>query len=315
MINKTGRCILCADELSIFKREIYDIRFGVEGSYDIGKCNNCGFVQLKSPLATAELKKLYERHYNFGGGEKGLYARISTAFFTSFLYRIWIALDGDICFYSRSGTGRLLDLGCNEGRGLLIYKKNGFEAEGVELNEVAAKEARSKGFLVFTMPLEELDPEYLYDVVVLSHVLEHSIEPDTMLKHVARLLKPDGQVWISCPNIQSWLRIIFGRFWINWHVPFHITFFSAVTLKNLLNKNGFEVTKTRFVTPALWIAQSIIGFTFARMGRKDYAQRSPILLGLLMLLVRFILFPALWLGNFTGHGDCLAIKACLKQDK
>jgi SAM-dependent methyltransferase len=309
MTNKTGGCILCSDELSIFRKEIYDTRFGIEGVYDVGRCNNCGLIQLKSSPAYSELKKLYEEYYNFGGGKKGLYIRISTAFFTSLLYRIWIAIDGDICFYSRSGTGRLLDLGCNEGRGLLIYKKNGFKAEGLELNEVAAEEARSKGFRVFTIPLEEFDPEYQYDVVVLSHVFEHSLEPDKMLKHVARFLKPSGQVWISCPNIKSWLRIIFGRFWINWHVPFHITFFSAVTLKNLLNKNGFEVTKTRFVTPALWIAQSIIAFLFGKRGIQCGAQHSAILLGSLMLLTRFLFFPLLWLGNMAGRGDCLAIEA------
>ncbi len=312
MTNKTAKCIQCTDELLIFKKEVFDTRFGIEGLYDIGRCNNCGLVQLKSPPEPSELKKLYEEYYNFGGGAKGLYSRISKAFFTSFLYRIWIALDGDICFYSRSGTGRLLDLGCNEGRGLLIYKKNGFKAEGVELNEVAANEARSKGFRVFTIPLEEFDPEYQYDVIVLSNVLEHSLEPDKMLRHVTRFLKPGGQVWISCPNIKSWQRVIFGRYWINWHVPFHITFFSAMTLKRLLNNNGFEIKKTKYVTPALWVAQSMIALLFAKKGEKNYAERLPVLLGTLMLFSRFILFPLLWLGNLSDHGDCLVIQAVKK---
>ena len=106
-------------------------------------------------------------------------------------------------------------MGCNEGRGLRIYKQNRFLAERLELNERAAAEARKRGFRVFTDSLETFHSEQLYDVVVLSHVLEHSLKPREMLTHVARILKPDGQVWISCPNIESWQRDVFGRYWLN----------------------------------------------------------------------------------------------------
>ena len=225
-----------------------------------------------------------------------------------------MAIDGDICFHSRRGNGRLLDIGCNEGQGLQIYKQNGFMAEGLELNDRAASEAGKRGFRVFTDSLEAFQPEQLYDVVVLSHVLEHSLNPKEMLTHVARILKPDGQVWISCPNIESWQQNIFGRYWINWHVPFHVTFFSAATLRCLLNDTEFEVIKTKYASPGLWVAQSIIASLFAKKGRKNYAQRSPILLGSLILFVRFVFFPFLWLGNLLGRGDCIAIEARKKTN-
>lgn len=315
MSKNTDSCIICSNKLSIFKKDIYDTKFGIGGHFDIGCCNSCGLVQLKNHPSKHELKALYEKYYNFGGNRKGLYSKISEVFFTSYLYRLWIAIDGDICFYSKSGNGRLLDLGCNEGRGIAIYNKNGFNAEGLELNELAANKARFKGCRVFTALLEEFDPEYKYDIIVLSHVLEHSTEPEIMLSHVARLLKPGGQVWISCPNIKSLFRVIFGEFWINWHAPFHITFFSAETLKNLLKKNGFKVIKTSFTTPTLWITQSMIAFFFSRIGRKTNAHQNPILLGGLMLIVRFILSPCLWFCNFIGRGDCLTATACYENDQ
>ena len=58
-----------------------------------------------------------------------------------------MGLDGDISFYSKHGKGRLLDIGCNEGRGLPIYKTNGFVVEGLEVNELAAAKAR-KGYAI-----------------------------------------------------------------------------------------------------------------------------------------------------------------------
>ena len=51
----------------------------------------------------------------------------------------------------------LLDVGCNEGRGLTMYAGNGFQAEGLELNRVAADAARQKGFVVVT-PAGSADP-------------------------------------------------------------------------------------------------------------------------------------------------------------
>jgi len=120
MINKTGGCILCAGELSMFRKEIYDTRFGIEGAFDIGMCNNCGLIQLKPHLASTELKNLYERYYNFGGEKGTFYTKAREYFFTSFLSKLWMAADGDIAFYTYSGNGRLLDFGCNEGRGAKV---------------------------------------------------------------------------------------------------------------------------------------------------------------------------------------------------
>jgi 2-polyprenyl-3-methyl-5-hydroxy-6-metoxy-1,4-benzoquinol methylase len=220
-----------------------------------------------------------------------------------------MAIDGDICFHSKCGNGRLLDVGCNEGRGLIKYKKNGFFAEGLEINEKATLEAKKKGFTVYTQTLEKFFPKKLYDVIVLSHVLEHTIEPKAMLKNTIRLLKPEGEIWISCPNIKSWQRRLFGKYWINWHIPFHIYFFSKNTLESLLNQCGFDSIKIKQYTPTLWTAQSIIAALFAKKGKVNYSQRYTILLGFLVILVRFLFFPILWIGNLLKQGDCITLVA------
>jgi len=309
MVKDIHNCFSCYGKISIFKKGVYDTRFGVDGHFDIYKCSDCGLVQLGSYPSDSELKSLYETNYNFGGSKKSLYTKLRRTFLESVFYRLWMVIDGDICFHSRRGKGRLLDIGCNEGQGLQIYKRNGFMSDGLELNDRAASEARKRGFRVFTDSLETFHPEQLYDVAVFSHVLEHSVNPREMLTHVSRILKPDGHVWISCPNIESWQRNIFGRYWINWHVPFHIAFFSTATLKALLKDTGFEVTNIKYTTPGLWAAQSVIAALFAKEGRKNYAQRSPIILGSLMLFFCFVFFPFFWVGNLAGRGDCLVIEA------
>jgi SAM-dependent methyltransferase len=256
-----------------------------------------------------ELKHLYESYYNFGGRERKLYGRAREWFFRSGTHRLWAALDGDISFYTRVGSGRLLDVGCNEGRGLRIYSHNGYEVEGLELNEAAAAVAREAGFAVHTELLACFHPAALFDVAVLSNVLEHSLDPVRMLRDVGRILLPGGQVWISCPNSRSWLRSLFGRYWINWHAPFHIVHFSTETLVRLLRDAGFTGVELRQITPSLWVASSIITKLFASRGRPTRQLRNPFLLFGLMLIVRLIFFPVLYLCNRMGRGDCLVVTA------
>jgi SAM-dependent methyltransferase len=307
-------CVLCGGELRTAIRGLFDTRFGIEDTYDLGVCASCELEQLQSRPTPNELKALYEEHYNFGGVMGTRYARFREIFLLSIVYRAWTHLDGDIAFHGLRGSGRLLDIGCNEGRGLEIYRRNGFTPEGLELNEHAAVIARERGFPVYTELLEDFYPDQLYDVVVLSNVLEHSLNPKAMLLDAARLLKPGGRIRISCPNATSWLRRFFGRSWINWHVPFHIVFFSSDSLQSLLKATGFDQVDIRHITPALWVSSSVITMTFSRRGKTTTALRSPWLIPGLMFVTRTLLFPLLAFGNWFRRGDCLVANAIRCSD-
>jgi len=291
------------------KTGYFDTRFGILGDFSIGHCINTEIAYTIPQVSEEELKQLYEKYYDFGGESKTSYVNIRERFFLSSFYRIWMAIDGDICFYSQKGDGLLIDIGCGEGRGLAIYQRNGFRAEGLEVNERSAVEARKRGFEVYAIRLENYQPNKLYDVVVLSNVLEHSLNPEEMLNHANRILKLGGQIWISCPNVNSWQKKLFGRYWINWHVPFHIFHFSQNTLMSILQKTGFTIQEVRQKSPALWFAQSVIGKIFAKPGKPTNYLRKPLLIVFLILLVRGLLPILLWLGNLSGRGDCLIIKA------
>ena len=302
--DKNG-CLLCGAPLKVALTGLTDNRLGAPGSYEIRRCVHCGFEQTFPVPTLTELTELYETHYNFGGRSDTLYTRLRERFFFSFLYRLWTWLDGDVAFHRWRGTGRLLDIGCNEGLALRLYARNGFRVEGLELNETAAAVAREAGFKVHACLLEEFSPATGYDVAVLANVLEHSLDPRKMLLDVHRVLTAGGQVWISCPNSQSWLRRAFGRSWVNWHVPFHITHFSPSAVRQLLSETGYSRIEIRQLTPAVWVAQSFITHLFAKEGRKTWQLRSPFLTLLFMMIARFVLFPVLWLGNRCGQGDCL----------
>lgn len=302
-------CLLCGHALSISERRLFDTRFGIGVPFAIGKCSNCDLEQTLPRLASDELKDFYETYYNFGGSNESRYTRLREMFLFSLPYRLWLRLDGDISFHLQKGSGRLIDIGCNEGRGLRIYRQNGFHAEGLELNEKAAHAARSQGFTVHTELLEDFRSDCLYDVVVLSNVLEHSLDPKAMLADAKRILKQGGEIWLSCPNNKSWLRSLFGQYWVNWHVPFHIVHFSPSFLARLLEENGFEAVVIKQKTPALWVAHSFLTRVFFVPGKQTKQLRSPLLVAGLILVLRGLFFPLLWIGNRLNRGDCLVVKA------
>jgi SAM-dependent methyltransferase len=309
MNSNNSSCLLCGQSLAAYHSGLFDTRFGIEGIWGASICFSCHLAQI-TPLPThQQLTTYYETHYNFGGEKGTTYTALREWFLGSFLYRFWLLIDGDISFHQPRGTGRLLDIGCNEGRGLQIYKTNGYQPEGLELNSTAAAVARSKWFTVHSQLIEEFNPPQPYDVVVLSNVLEHSLNPVEMVRAIHRVLTPAGRIWISCPNYRSWMRVVFGRYWINWHIPFHIMDFSADSLRVCLEKNGFKNTRIKNVTPALWCAHSVISCLFARPGKPTTQLRSPVVVMSLMLLFRLFLFPFLWLGNILGRGDCLVVVA------
>jgi SAM-dependent methyltransferase len=313
--NASGSCVLCGDRLSVVLPDVSDNRFGVPGAYSVCQCSGCGLEQTDPRPSPDELKRLYETYYNFGGERGTSYTELREKFFASPLYRIWLTLDGDGSFHTRKGRGRLLDVGCNEGRGLKIYQRNGFLAEGLELNVKAATVARKAQFTVHEALLEDFFPSVGYDVVVLSNVLEHSLDPRRMLSDIARILRPGGQIWISCPNSQSWFRRVFGRAWINWHIPFHIAHFSPETLRKVLSETGFVEIDLNQITPALWVASSMITSMFGRRGEPTKQLRSSFLVLALLGLTRTLLSPLIYLGNCRGRGDCLIAVAQVTNAK
>ncbi len=299
-------CLLCGAVTQPVLTQARDNRFGSPGDWTILRCTECGLEQTSPRPTGPELKTLYETYYNYGGESGTTYTGWRETLLMSPLYRLFLQLDGDVSFHLEEGSGRLLDVGCNEGRGLVLYRRNGFKPEGLELNSRAAEVARSRGFMVYESDIAALQPSLPFERIVLSNVLEHALDPKEMLGHIKRLLVPGGEVWISLPNRRSALRSLFGRHWVNWHLPFHIVHFDSSTLRRVLGETGFTVVEERQVTPALWVALSLIAALFPR---KPKMQRVAPLVAGLMGVARGLLFPLLWAANRAGSGDCLVVKA------
>jgi len=140
----------------------------------------------------------------------------------------------------KSGT-TLLDIGCGEGFFLFNASKAGYTTKGIEISQDAAEYAgREFGLDVEAKPFEELQfPDNYFDVVTLWQVLEHVPYPLIVLKEVHRILKPEGLLATSTPDIESILAKILRRKWWNLR-RLHINQFTVKTLTDMLKRAGFK---------------------------------------------------------------------------
>lgn len=108
---------------------------------------------------------------------------------------------------------KVLDVGCGLGvLGQLIKEKYNSDVFGIDLAESAIKIARKQGVAAKKSDINDRWPykESFFDVVVCVQVLEHLYNPDFFFEEAKRVLKNNGFLVISTPNLAAWYnRIIF----------------------------------------------------------------------------------------------------------
>ncbi len=95
--------------------------------------------------------------------------------------------------------------------------------------------------------------------MVMWDTIEHLARPDLFLAAAARDLRPGGHIAITTGDISSLVARFRGRRWRMIHPPTHLHYFSADTLRLMLDRAGFDVVHlshpgvTRNLQSALYI--------------------------------------------------------------
>jgi len=99
----------------------------------------------------------------------------------------------------------LLDVGCSEGRNLRVFQRKLPNARlcGTDIGESMGPALRAEGFDFVAADANESLPfeDASFDVIVCGEVIEHIVDPDSMLKDFYRILKPQGLLVITTPNL------------------------------------------------------------------------------------------------------------------
>jgi 2-polyprenyl-3-methyl-5-hydroxy-6-metoxy-1,4-benzoquinol methylase len=136
---------------------------------------------------------------------------------------------------------RLLDVGAGSGIFVQQMRALGWQAQGVEPDDDAAADAGAGAHLIRATLSEYASvASDRYDVLTLSHTLEHLHCPVDALSDCRCLLRPGGLLWIATPNVASLAHRAFGDCWWGLDVPRHLVLFNHRSLTELLRRSGFS---------------------------------------------------------------------------
>lgn len=137
-------------------------------------------------------------------------------------------------------SGRMLDVGCGNGRYLSTMRKLGWQVQGVEFSADGVRACHQVNLPVHHGDLHSaLFPDASFDLVTVRHVIEHIAEPQPFFAELARILKPGGQLIFETPNSDALGRALFGANWYHNDVPRHLILYSPSNLTDLAKRHGF----------------------------------------------------------------------------
>ncbi|OPH57488.1 hypothetical protein BC351_02880 [Paenibacillus ferrarius] len=140
--------------------------------------------------------------------------------------------------------GKLLEIGSGTGEFLWLAREAGWEVTGVEPSAVACEYANHRyGLALHNEIWHEsiFEQGESFDAIVFWHVLEHIPNPKSFLKQVKRLLKPEGRVLFSLPNLHSLTNAILGTASPILVEEDHLCHYAKEHIEQLMSLNGYDI--------------------------------------------------------------------------
>lgn len=267
-------CFLCGTEMVPRFKTRDHLRPEVSTEYSLAWCQACGFGRIAGESTPGEVAAFYtEGYYTHTSPEVAERSsmRLLDRLRVHLAWRTDRGVDLSPSEVVRSNPfPSLCDVGCGSGQAMDAFKQAGYDAVGIEPDPAARAWASRIGkvFEGTAEALPEAIAEREFDVVLLSHVLEHCVDPAAALRNVKRLLAPQATAIIEVPNNAALGFEMYGPGWFFADIPRHLQFFTENSLRKALSQAGLRVTRviytgyTRQFAPQ-WLA-----------GQKDIRQHT-----------------------------------------
>jgi ubiquinone/menaquinone biosynthesis C-methylase UbiE len=209
------------------------------GRFVLSRCVGCGLV-FQNPRLSLEGLAFYYRDFYDGLGED-----LTQAVFGSetSVYRERARMIAAVAH-----PRRWLDVGAGHGH-FCCFARDVFPEtrfEGLDLSESIDEAVRRRWV---DRGLRGLFPDLApklaeqgerYDVISMSHYLEHTLDPAAEIDAAARVLESNGLLFIEVPDPESRLGRLLGRGWLPWFQPQHLHFLTVKNIERLLTERAFE---------------------------------------------------------------------------
>ena len=239
-------CAICHTRMAPWLYQPLDPKKNKRSAFDrFVRCENCGLGVMADMPTPDEVVQFYALEAYYTQGESHI-AYIEPTVLDRVLTKI--AYLGD---RAKSPTvqslramlpedARTLDVGCGSGKIVNEFAALGCEAFGLEPDASAISQAKPN---IFQGLAEELPAPFenrKFDLISITHVLEHCIDPIKVTSNIFSMLKPGGVIWCEVPNCDSIhfeaLNICSEMF----DAPRHIYFFGRDSLEKTVGGAAFE---------------------------------------------------------------------------
>ena len=206
----------------------------IPGTKTLIRCGKCGMMYDDVTFTEEQLQKYYRCNEHYAASSMGGTGGLSA----DNRYRYDRIIDN----LHPDPKGVILDVGCGQGGFVAQCIQRGFSASGIEPSEKSRNAGLSAGLDVYAS-IGEYAAEYpgtTIRTVVISHVLEHLLNPLQMLKELA-LHAPEALVYMEVPDAASY----FSPNAIRWHELYfeHLNHFCKESLFNLAAQSCVEVIR------------------------------------------------------------------------
>ena len=221
------RCKLCNSSLIENYKKI--------DTYILLRCKNCNFIFLDNLRLKDKIDKINLKMYE---------SEDSKSFYISKRNELQIrAQNCTKILRLFKKEGKLLDIGCSYGFYCEVFNKYGYETTGMDISKDAIN------YISKTLKLNVIRGNFEkykfnnkhFDIITMFDVIEHFNNPNKIIKKIRLLLNKKGIVIIQTPNIDSLIYKVTGTNWFWLLPPQHLSFFSFISLMNLLKKNKFNI--------------------------------------------------------------------------
>ena len=214
-------------------------------AFSVARCGRCGLAVTSPQPGPATLARYYPAAYYGEAGERRFPAPVE--WLQGLLYDVRATAVERL---AGGRPGRVLDIGCGRGRLLEAFRRRGWDVQGTELGEDAARHPRAVGIPVHVGPLASAPwPDASFDAVTMWHVLEHWPDPAEPLSRAARLLRPGGVLFVGVPNFAGPEARATRAGWFHLDVPRHLVHLGPADLERLLHEHGLGVHRWSHAAP------------------------------------------------------------------
>ncbi|NQU98289.1 class I SAM-dependent methyltransferase [Candidatus Woesearchaeota archaeon] len=228
--SKLSKCPLCGSS------QLFD--YCNKNKFNISKCSDCdfGFV---NPYPSNEQLSVY-----YNGKAKDVENEV---FLKTKCTRMKIFEERVSRILNHIKNGKLLDIGGSLGFFVESLKNTDIKPTVVDLNASGCKAFADKFPDVPMYNQDFMVHDGKYNIVTLWDSLEHLPSIEKVIAKLNELVKDDGYLFMSTPNVKSFEQFVAGNDHPQVCPPSHVNYFNCDNLKKWFSNNGFDVIET--ITP------------------------------------------------------------------